>query len=327
MKNLFQRRCIGVRAATGSAHGQPMKLGLCVVYLLKDDAGPLLQLHLDRITRHTRVPFTLYGAPLRLQPRFREHLLQHPRVTLVEIPPLTEPNVSREHAYHLDALVQAALADGATHLCVLHPDSFPIRDGWAEELAACIHGKGIGAGILRAENGDRILPQPAGFLFSRAFQEACQPRFFAPPSVAGTADYQRFEARYLREKDSGFGYAYAIHRHGLRWKRLLRSNRYNDHYLMAGVYGDLLFHLGAAARTERRFRGDYCGAGASWRMHGGRALEKAGRWLPEALRARLPDRTRLLEEAEAANHACFDRIYHRLLDDPDRYLELLRTGF
>ena len=307
-----------------------MKLGLFAVYLLKDQAGPLLQLHLDWITRHTRVPYTIYGAPLRLKPSFRDQLLQHPRVKLVEVPPVAEPNISREHAYYLDRLVEAAMHDGVTHLCALHVDSFPVRDGWAEELAAQIQGDCIGAAILRAENGDRILPHPSGFLFSRAFQERFQPRFFAPPAVTASASYQDFKARYRSEMDSGFGYAFAIHRHKLKWKPLLRSNRHNDHYLMAGVYGDTFFHLGAAARTERRFRGDYRGQGASWHVRWVRAAERAGRWLPEALRCRLANgslnRTRLLEAAEAANHACFERIYQRLLDDPDRYLKLLRTG-
>ena len=43
-----------------------MKLGLAVVYLVRDDSEPLLRIHLGRIRRHTTVPYVIYGVPLRL---------------------------------------------------------------------------------------------------------------------------------------------------------------------------------------------------------------------------------------------------------------------
>jgi hypothetical protein len=306
-----------------------MKLGIVVVYLLKKNAGPLLQLHLDRIARHTSVPYTIYGAPLRLKPRFRQVLEEDPHVRLVDVPVIDEPRVSREHAYYLDALVRAAMDDGVTHVCVLHVDSFPVRDGWAEDLASHVSDSCIGAAVFRAENGDRVLPMPAGFLFSRQFQEQVQPRFFASREVAKSAEYRQFMQEFDAEVDSGIGYAYEIYRRGLNWHRLLRSNRHNDHYLMAGVYGDTFFHLGAAARKPR-FRGDYDGPEAPPALQWWQWLDDSRDSLPEsvcdALQSKLPPRETVVGDIKARNDAAFAGIFERLLADPDRYIDLLRTG-
>lgn len=110
-------------AAADVAH-----LGILVVYFLKDDGDlPLLRLHLDRIARHTHVPYTLYAVANRVSPKARALIETQPNVRICEVPP-TDLRASREHGYYLDAILPIALADGVSHVCTLDVDSFPIAD-------------------------------------------------------------------------------------------------------------------------------------------------------------------------------------------------------
>ena len=63
-----------------------MKLGIVVVYLVFEDNERLLDIHLDFICRHTRCDFQIYGAAPRLIPAFKQKLMKHPKVTLVDVP-------------------------------------------------------------------------------------------------------------------------------------------------------------------------------------------------------------------------------------------------
>jgi hypothetical protein len=56
--------------------------------------------------------------------------------------------------------------------------------------------------------------------------------------------------------DTGIGYGYALWKSGEPWLRLTRSNARDYHFLLAGIYGHVFFHLGAAAREPTFYR-DY----------------------------------------------------------------------
>jgi hypothetical protein len=51
-----------------------MKLGIIVVYMLKEENEPILNFHLKSIERYTSVPYTIYGSVNRLLPAFRYQL-------------------------------------------------------------------------------------------------------------------------------------------------------------------------------------------------------------------------------------------------------------
>jgi hypothetical protein len=296
-----------------------MRLGICVVYLVQEESEPLLELHLRQIRRCTTVPYTLYASANRLLPRFRERI-ERERGLVVCAMETTDRRSVAEHSYYLDGLLAAAVADGATRLVTLHVDSFPVRTGWVEKLETMLSPRCPAAAVLRRENGDRFLPFHACLYFTREFYERCQPRFLTPPEVAGAPAYRRYAARLGNVTDSGVGFGFALHRNGLTWHPLLRSNRHDDHYLLAGIYGDLVFHLGAAARAaQRAFRGDR------------RRVPLAARplwWLRRGIRFR-PLR-RLLRPVFRSvgdrNEEAFAMIRSRLFADPDGYLERLRSG-
>ncbi|MBM3675061.1 MAG: hypothetical protein FJW88_08915 [Actinobacteria bacterium] len=234
--------------STAAADGAGVRsVAILVVYFLRKDTDQqLVQLQLDRIARHTSVPYTLYAAANRATATTRGLLAATPNVALCDVPE-TELRGNREHAHYLDALVQQALDDGASHLVTLDVDSFPVRDDWIQSLTTAAPPASGLAGILRAENGDVALPHPSCTFARRSFFEQYGPSF--SPDSDTTPEFRRFLRTTGQAGDTGIRLGYTLWANDLPWGQLLRSNRHDLHYLMAGIYGDLVFHLGAAARA------------------------------------------------------------------------------
>ncbi len=298
------------------------RLGIVVVYALKhDDDVRLLELHLERVARHTHVPYTLFATMPRLSETARRLVLAAPNVVLCDIAP-TERRSSREHGYYLDAMVPLALAAGVSHVCTLDVDSFPIDDGWVDALLQAAPPESGVVGILRAENGDVALPHPSCIMAPRAFFERYEPSFWPEPE--STPEFERFVRATGQSADTGIRLASILWNERLAWGRLLRTNKVNPHYLLAGIYGDVVFHLGGITRGKV-FRTDLAGS----RVH---KLSRPMEWLPVRGRAMKAAQRRLLRRvrgpAEAAlaahNRVAYTELRGRLLDDPDGLFADLR---
>ncbi|HYW48380.1 MAG TPA: hypothetical protein VE959_36285 [Bryobacteraceae bacterium] len=299
-----------------------MKLGIAVVYLVKEGDEGLLDLHLSQIARCTHVPYTCYAAVNRLAPHLRARLARAPRTRIVDIR-TTAQRGTEEHAYYLEWLVKTAVQDGVTHVATLHIDSFPVRDGWAEDLASRLTGKCVLAAVTREEVGD-LKPHPSLMFFHRDFYLASKPSFLLGRSCRSSPEYRRYRAEYGAAEDTGIGYGFDIFRQELSWYRLLRTNRVEDHYAMAGIYGDLVFHLGAATRGHQVFYSDAIPAGTSQTM---RSVLRFGRRCLSALPQAWQDRIiRGAFPAHQVNAAIQVDIKKKLLADPDAYIRRLRTG-
>ena len=221
-----------------------MKLGILVVYLVAEDDERLLEIHLSQIEKNTSVPYCIYASANRLLPHLRGKLERLPQVKICPIPD-TDLRGRDEHPYYLEWLVRAAVEDGATHLCTLHVDSFPVRAGWAEEIAAKLHGDCVLAAVQRDKKTDRK-PVTEFMMFTREFYLAHRPTFRISERVKASADYQRYRAACPHTPDSGVGYGFAIWSAQLSWFPLLRVDRDKNRYYCGGIYGDLIFHLGGA---------------------------------------------------------------------------------
>jgi hypothetical protein len=318
---LFGSEGRGVNEAGRSGDAAPScaepiaHLAILVVYHLASDADiPLLRLHLDRIARHTSVPYTLYAVTNRLPEGAAALVGAAPNVVVCEVP-ATSLRGSREHGYYLDALLPVALRGPATHVCTLDVDSFPIDDGWLDSLVALMPADSGLVGVLRAENGDVTLPHPSCILARRDFFDRFPVTF--SPEGDGTDTHQRFLRATGQWPDTGVALAEALWAANLPWGELRRTNTVDEHYLLGGIYADAVFHLGGVTRGKV-FRRDLMRSRVHRMTRPLEVLPRPGRSLAE--RMRRPAERRLAAE----NRAAYARITASLLDDPDMLFARLR---
>lgn len=297
-------------------------LAILVVYFLRDDDLGLLELHLNRIAQHTHVPYTLLASAQRVTPAARALIRAQPNVRLVDIAP-TSLRSSREHAYYLDAMLEEALDLGASHICTLDPDSFPIADDWLAKIQQVTPPASGFAGVLRVENGDVLLPHPSCTLASRGFYQSISSSF--APDSDYTGAFRKFLRQTHQAADTGIRIGYELWRRDLPWGHLLRTNVRNPHYLMAAIYADSVFHLGGASRRGL-FRRDTAGS-LSHRLTSpleripfprGGALQRAQGAMLHRLRGDVEDFV-LQRNREA--YAALERY---LISDPDGMIAYLR---
>ena len=209
-------------------------------------------------------------------------------------------------------------------MCTLDVDSFPVRADWVDVVAAQLAEASGLAAVCRLENGDTQLPHPSCTFARRDFYERFHPSF--SPDSDGTPEFRRFLHTTGQSADTGIRLGYALWSRGLAWGRLVRTNAVDPHYLMAGIYGDAVFHLGGIGRGKV-FRRDLQGSTVH-RLT--RPLERlpvgqgAARRAKQAALHRLRSGTEA--ELAAANRQEFARIRTRLLTDPDGFLAELRGG-
>ncbi len=229
-----------------------IKLGIAVVYLVRLEMLPLLELHLNYIERMTSSPWELHGVILRSPDVVHKRLKKHPNVIIHEFAYPGELLNFEEHSWYLDQLLQEASKSNCTHFATLHLDSFPIQYGWENVLATMLTKQTPIVGVLERVGGSSLARIcPSGLLMSGKFYREHQPRFFLPMEQRDEPRLKEFMAHYQQKTfHSGVTYAWKLHELGLEWHPLKRSNIHNVHPILAGIYGGLFFHLGATSRVR-----------------------------------------------------------------------------
>lgn len=290
-----------------------------------EDSEALLRIHLERIRRHTTVPYAIYGAPLRLPARF------HPQLASagVRVHDLVAPDDVLSHVQHstlLTALLARVVADGCTHVGTLHVDSFPIADGWVERMAAPLTRQSPVTAVFEEMEGDtRARPNLAGMLALADYWRDEQPFLIPPPELERSPKWGEFLRRHQQHvTHSGVGLGYCLEQSGKTWIPLHRTNSRQRHPVLAGIYADLIFHLGAATRP-RSFLTDSAQSSESAAMRGRRKLASlVRRSVPSSVRrllrpmrplGRFYDNRPLLQ-----NEATFAEIRGELFADPDDFI-------
>jgi hypothetical protein len=288
-----------------------INLGIVVVYLVREENERLLDLHLRQIETNTSCRYTIYGTANRLLPQFRRKLEAHPRIKICEFPS-TDLRVHHEHAYYLDQLVQAAIEDGASHVVTLHVDSFPIRSDWIQTLTAHLSPACPLAAVMREEIGD-MKPNTACLCFTRDFYLDYRPTFLLSEAERSSEQYKQYCVECKHHQDSGVGYGFRLYSEGLSWFPLVRSNKGEDHSHLGSVYHDMIYHLSYAARRVTITPAD---------------MMRVPQYIRAIRSALIPQKVweRIRGSSVRANQRAFEHIRAQLLENPDAYLEYLRTG-
>ena len=306
-----------------------MKLGLAVVYHVLQDSEELLRIHLDRLRRHTQVPYVIHGTTLRLPVPFRRHL-SSPEVRLHSLTPPEEVLKHVEHSFLLKKLLDRAAADGCTHLATLHVDSFPIADGWAERLAGQLSEHAPVTAVLEEMEGDTMArPNLACMMMATEYWQTARPMLIPTPELESSAPWRDFMTRHeQRVTHSGVGLGYSLETAGRTWTPLRRTNGRGRHRVLAGVYSDLIFHLGAATRPKS-FVSDIQPTGESW-------ARRNRRGFAQAIRSRLPGVIRRWlrplkplgyfydAQPQRENEAAFAALRNELFAVPDEFIDRIR---
>jgi hypothetical protein len=307
---------------------QDVKLGLAVVYLLDESASRLLDVHLTFIERHTRVPYRIYAACNRLGGDLRKRLERPDRVTICAIKTTPLRGVP-EHQYYLSRLVQAALDDGCTHVAILHVDSFPVREGWFEELHAKLNDSCPVASVMMKESGDHK-PHTCFLLFSADFFRHHAPSLLLSTEDLASPEYAQYASTHPHQQDNGCGIGFLLYRKKLDWVPLLRSNAGNDHEHMGSIYGDMIFHLSGVARDAKIFnralKDFYSGSTGGLRR---RINALMVRLVPQGLLYSVKEnlaRFVFFRSEHRRNAGTQQRILSQLSEDPEGYIHFLRTG-
>lgn len=297
-----------------------MKLGILVVYLAEERDEGLLDLHLNKIEDNTNVPYKIYGSTHRLFPRFEKKLRHHPSVKICDCPqPKSNLTGSKELAFYLESLIDVAIDEGVTHISTLHVDSFPIKSGWAEELAINLSDNCPLTGIIRHEQIDRK-PMTACMFFHRDFYLKYNPTFLLPPKILMSKTFNQYieEVRIANPSECGVGYGYKIYLENLEWKPLCRSSKMETHPFFGGVYEDTIFHLGAANFPSRGFPG----------AHEIKLRKAFSYLLPQELKGFLRNIFPLeFLFSDLRKHTQnYENVRKQLLKNPESFLRRLRSG-
>jgi hypothetical protein len=293
------------------ACSEPIKLGIGCVYFYGEQGGWVLDLHLEYLARTLQgYDYTIYAGANRLQAQLRRRLECTPRVTVVHLP-WYDGVGNREHGFYLDQLLWRAVEDGCTHIAAFDCDSFPILAGWPRYLLRKMGSDIRLAAVLRSENRDTHLPHPCGYFMQRSFLLERRPSLYPEQDLLAAPDFRSFLVRTSQRVDTGIGYGYVLWKSGEPWLQLRRSNKTDLHFLMAGIYGDVFFHLGASSRSPA-FHVDYLTQPALRLAE--RLRERALVWRAGAY---------LEDRYLAANTRVLKLITDRLQTDPQQFIREL----
>lgn len=208
---------------------------------------PWIDVSLRQVERHSRgADYEVHvydNARLKShRAAMRRHARVHvqPPATIVHLAGLAarvRPTVARRleraHPHALDHLVRT-LDEVVEYVVTLDSDAFPVHDGWLETLVGSLESGAAVAGIYRDEMADVIAP----FVHVSCL---CIRR----------RDFLDLGTSFGEGQDVGQEITRRLTEAGARIAKLRRSNVHDEHFLIGGVYGNLVYHHGAGSRHAK----------------------------------------------------------------------------
>lgn len=178
------------------------------------------------------------NAGIREHRAFLEGLPAEPRVRVWPDDPGAVVPV--RHAIALDNLV-ARTGDEVEYLVTLDTDAFPVRDGWIEQLTSTVDDGAMLVGVWR----DEMAPELAPFVHPSCL---CLRRHDLLDLGIMFSVYEHMEP--------GQNLTDAVVARGGSIVPLRRTNVRNPHFLIGGIYGDLVYHHAAGSRPAWFYASD-----------------------------------------------------------------------
>jgi hypothetical protein len=159
--------------------------------------------------------------------------------------------LERRHPSALDHLAKRVSGD-VDYIVTLDNDSFPVREDWLDVLVgACEAGAAL-SGVYR----DELVPDIHPFVHVSGL---CVGRRDLLTLGASFKDVEMEVGKYKQNadytQDVGQKITYELLHAGRQIAPLRRSNEVDFHFLMGGIYGDVIYHHGAGGRRAS-FRTD-----------------------------------------------------------------------
>ncbi len=186
------------------------------------------KLQIERLRRHTPPGYTVMVFGNAIIPEHEAFLLSCGEVEFRSTKEPLMPVVKHVWPYRNWMIRQ--VHERFKYIVILDSDAFPVRDGWLERYLAGLSEETPVVAVQRLENGD-------------THSDRC---FMAFTSEAWRLHH--FDFTKIGAKDAGGAISQYLDEKGLEWRKLRRSNGWNPHPLMAGIYDDHIYHHAAGTR-------------------------------------------------------------------------------
>ena len=213
-----------------------------------------LALEFEHVKVFPRGPIASIGRLAdRLQRVFPEHMSEY--VARV---------FTRQHPDALDYLASKVTAE-FDYIVTLDSDSFPVADNWLDVLVAECEQGAVVAGVYRDEMAPKLHPfihvsclcmsrrdfREFKLSFSRRRRRSLWARGSDLVDLKMRLGHGDSYSRDEYNQDVGQKVTYEFLRAGRKIGPLKRSNKVNYHFLIGGIYGDVIYHHGAGSRPAK----------------------------------------------------------------------------
>lgn len=154
---------------------------------------------------------------------------------------ISEPNLrwptGNNHLLGLEAFLDHFRNNPYYNYLILDSDCFPFKEGWLDKLSRMVRKDRLHfAAIMRSEVGEQY-PHPSAFFIPGEF---IGQNFNFNRGGIGTKNITQ------RNRDYDFGSRIITEvNNKIIWLPLVRTNKSNPHYIVAGLYGDIFYHHAA----------------------------------------------------------------------------------
>lgn len=291
--------------------GDIMKIGIATVYLVPEGFHWLFELQLSQIRKNT-TNYKIYAADVKLDKYCKKIIKESKDIQLCDLEPVSDfPN--KQHGESLAQLLKIAADDGCDWVITLDMDSFPVANNWVEKITDLLSYTDGVVAIQRNENGDTYYPHPCGTCLSKDFIKKHLSFDFYPDEIMKNDHVFKNFIKTTKQKkiDTGVALGFYLWKNNMKWCRLTRSNKKNIHYIMAGIYSNMIFHLGGSSR-KLIFRKDLYSDLLFLLFHKFELLPFVHR-ITNARKNKIAER----------NSDIQNRIKARLIEDPEKYFQTL----